>query len=112
MARSNIHGTAIYAATVLNYFTDAIAHPSAHFGRGSGLIQFDDVACSGSELRLVDCRRRQTGHNCNHNEDAAVTCNTTSECATLYHTVDVFHTYCNTVNMIVISLQCYFTLFY
>ena len=58
---------------------DAVARRMAYFGAGSGTIHFDDVACAGTELRLTDCTRRPVGHNCGHSEDAAVTCNVTSE---------------------------------
>ena len=47
----------------------------AHFGQGSGQIWLDDVACTGTEARLLDCTARPIGtHNCNHNEDAGTRC--------------------------------------
>ena len=57
---------------------------SAHFGRGPDLspIWLDDVQCSGSEARLLDCLnnpRRPIGtHNCFHGEDAGVRCDTSA----------------------------------
>ena len=54
----------------------------AHFGRGSGHIFLDDMNCSGTEARLVDCPRHhpwQGWHsNCNHGEDAGVRCSTSN----------------------------------
>ena len=38
---------------------------------------FDDVACSGSEERLIDCPYTSL-HNCDHSEDAGVECSLTS----------------------------------
>uniref|UniRef100_W5K0Z2 SRCR domain-containing protein n=1 Tax=Astyanax mexicanus TaxID=7994 RepID=W5K0Z2_ASTMX len=48
-------------------------HSSAHFGAGSGPIHLDDVACSGSENSITSCSRASS-QNCNHGEDAGVTC--------------------------------------
>ena len=47
----------------------------AHFGRGTGPIWLDNLRCSGSEARLLDCPRARV-HNCYHAEDAGVRCNT------------------------------------
>ena len=58
-----------------NYITDAIARPLAFFGQGSGDILLDNVGCTGTEDRLIDCSNNGIGvHNCTHSEDAGVTC--------------------------------------
>ncbi len=49
------------------------ARVRAFFGAGTGQILLDDVRCTGTELRLADCPAT-TMHNCNHGEDAGVTC--------------------------------------
>ncbi len=47
----------------------------AFFGQGSGPILLDNVACSGTETRLIDCPANPIGiHNCVHSEDAGVVC--------------------------------------
>ncbi|XP_030012387.1 deleted in malignant brain tumors 1 protein-like [Sphaeramia orbicularis] len=48
---------------------------SAHFGQGTGLIWFNDVACTGDEETLFKCsNRRLWNHKCAHDEDAGVVC--------------------------------------
>lgn len=45
------------------------------YGRGIGEIVYDDVACTGREENISDCRNRGLGsHNCQHTEDAGVLC--------------------------------------
>ena len=51
----------------------ASALGSAYFGPGTGVINMDNVFCSGSEEQLTDCSFSET-HNCAHSEDASVIC--------------------------------------
>jgi len=51
------------------------AFRGAYYGQGSGPIWMDDVACSGSESHIYDCRHRGWGnHDCTHSRDASVQC--------------------------------------
>ena len=53
----------------------ATARSSAFFGQGVGSIFLDNVGCSGTESRLIDCAHSGIGsHDCSHSEDAGVTC--------------------------------------
>ena len=50
---------------------------SSRFGRGasSQRIWLDDVACNGSESRLIDCSHAGIGvENCVHSEDVGIVC--------------------------------------
>ena len=51
----------------------AIARSRAFFGQGTVPILLDNVACVGTESRLLSCTYSST-HNCAHSEDAGVTC--------------------------------------
>ena len=55
--------------------TDAVALSNAHFSSGVGPIHLNNVDCSGSESRLLDCSHSSTV-SCNngHSEDAGVRC--------------------------------------
>lgn len=47
----------------------------AHFGSGTGTIQLDNLKCTGAEASLLGCSHISWNvHNCDHSEDAGVTC--------------------------------------
>ena len=51
------------------------ARSGGTYGHGSGPIYLDDVGCTGSESRLIDCSNGGWGdHNCGHSQDAGVYC--------------------------------------
>lgn len=55
--------------------TGAMGLNFAFFGQGTGPILIDDVACTGTETRLISCTHTPIGtHNCIHFEDASVRC--------------------------------------
>lgn len=53
--------------------TGATAYSNAYFGQGIIPIILDNVGCSGSEARLIDCY--YSSHiDCSHSDDAGVRC--------------------------------------
>lgn len=45
------------------------------YNPGTGPIYLDEVRCTGSESALINCSFNTLGvHNCDHNEDAGVSC--------------------------------------
>ena len=71
------------------------ARGSAYYGQGSGPIWIDDVACSGSESHIYDCRHRGWGHNdCTHSRDASLQCSAKIclvDGGAYYGRVEVYH---------------------
>ena len=57
-------------------FVGAQAYSYAYYGQGYGGIFLDNVACSGTESRLMDCVSSTNigAHNCQHDDDAGVRC--------------------------------------
>ena len=51
------------------------AYSNAHFGAGSGPIFLDDVQCTSSDSKLLECSSSPVlMHNCLHSADAGVRC--------------------------------------
>ena len=51
------------------------AYSNGHFGNGSGPIFLDDVQCTSSASKLLECPSRPIlSHNCLHSDDAGVGC--------------------------------------
>lgn len=62
----------------MSYSLDSVARANAAYGQGTGPINIDDVACTGTESRLIDCPYNPN-HNCAHTEDAGVDCSVARE---------------------------------
>ncbi|XP_071959278.1 scavenger receptor cysteine-rich domain-containing protein DMBT1-like isoform X1 [Antedon mediterranea] len=59
----------------LGYIGAIDSHGSAHFGQGTSSILLDNVVCIGTESTILECNHNGLGsHNCQHSEDAGVTC--------------------------------------
>ena len=56
------------------YSLGAVSTTNARFGQGTGPIYLDNVSCSGSESRLIDCNYDPDTRDCGHSEDAGVVC--------------------------------------
>ncbi|XP_068704797.1 uncharacterized protein [Montipora foliosa] len=66
---------AIVICRQLGFPRASAAYRGSKYGRGTGPIWMDDVACSGSEAHIYDCRNRGWGdHDCTHSKDASVKC--------------------------------------
>lgn len=71
--------TLVYLKSSFYFYSTSIGAAelgiTAEFGPGSGPILLDDVACTGSESRLLDCTHRGLEvHNCDHYDDVDVVC--------------------------------------
>ena len=79
----------------LGYRQASQAFSGASHGQGTGPIWMDDLACSGSESHIYDCRHRGWGkHDCTHSRDASVQCASSIRLVNggaTYGRVEVYH---------------------
>ena len=75
---SPIHHSDLQLTVNFIHTTDATAFSNAVFGRGSGAIVLDNVACTGSEQRLINCPFDSHTADCYHSQDAGVRCQITT----------------------------------
>ena len=73
--KSLIHSTLLQTFFHLSFIA-AIAYSRAYYGQASGSIHLDNLACTGSEGRLIDCSYDSHTADCTHSEDAGLSCST------------------------------------
>ena len=72
---STLFDVGIYSCYLPLKHVGGIAYSNAHFGAGSGPIFLDDVQCTSSASKLLECHSRPIlFHNCIHSADAGVGC--------------------------------------
>ena len=65
----------VYIRALFFWTADGRAFSNAYFGAGSGPIFLDDVQCTSSASKLLECPSRPIlSHNCLHTADAGVGC--------------------------------------
>jgi deleted-in-malignant-brain-tumors protein 1 len=65
---------------IMDFSTAAIA-VTVGFTNGADQIWLDEVRCTGTETRLIDCPANALGlHDCVHSEDAGVRCAAATTC--------------------------------
>ena len=58
----------------LNLYVDTVSYVGGYFDSGTGPIHIDDLTCSGTETRLIDCQYDSNTDDCDHTEDAGIAC--------------------------------------
>lgn len=64
----------ILLTSVSSTSTEVMAYSNAQFGEAQLPILLDDVACTGSETRVVDCPYDTNTTDCSHSQDAGTRC--------------------------------------
>ena len=59
---------------LLHYNIGAVARINAYYGQGTAPILLDNVGCSGTESRLIDCTYDSNTTDCSHSDDAGARC--------------------------------------
>ena len=65
-------------------YQGGVFYSNAYYGKGTGSIFLDNVQCTGTEDRLIDCSHSSIGSSsCDHGDDVSVFCFIESKCISM-----------------------------
>ena len=85
-----VHQRALLLSHHVSLPLGATAQRLSRYGQGTGPILLDQVRCNGNESSIFNCPQNPIGqHDCDHYEDAGVTCSASKYLLTIVYYVTV-----------------------